>query len=109
MIYLASTELVYHLEDVGEHDLKASDDHHPGGAGQGDGPVQEVDAPQPYDGLGRGQEPAQARPAREQRPGVQQSEAEHGDSETTEAEPEHQHGRVNILCPPGGKEWKILK
>lgn len=92
----------YHLEDVGEHDLEAPDDHDPGGAGQGDGAVQAVDAQQPDDGLGGGQEPAQPRPAGEQRPGVQEAEAEHRDSEATEAEPEHQHGRVNILCPPDG-------
>ena len=101
MIYLPSTEIVYHLEDVGEHDLEAPDDHHSGGAGQGDGPVQAVDAEQPDEGLCRGQEPAQAGPAREQRPGVQEAEAEHRDPEATEAEPEHQHGGVNILCPPG--------
>ena len=44
--------MLVHLEDVGEHDLKAPDDHDPGGAGQGDGPVQEVDSEQPNDGLG---------------------------------------------------------
>ena len=41
-----------HLEDVGENDLKAPDDHDPGGAWQGDGPEQEVDAEQADDGLG---------------------------------------------------------
>ena len=43
--------MLVHLEDVGEHDLEAPDDHDPGGAGQGDDPVQEVDSEQPNDGL----------------------------------------------------------
>ena len=95
--------MLVHLEDVGEHDLKAPDDHDPGGAGQGDGPVQEVDAEQPDDGLGWGQGPGHRGPGGEHRPGcVQESEAEDRDSEATETKPAHQHSGVNILCLPEG-------
>ena len=43
-----------YLEDVGKYDLEAPDDHDPGGACQGNGPVQEVDADQPDDCLASG-------------------------------------------------------
>ena len=95
-----------HLEDIGEHDLKAPNDHHPGGAGECDCPIQEEDAEQPNDGLSGGQGPGHGGPGGEQRPGFQESQTQHGDTEATEAKPEHQHSRVNSLGLPGGEYRK---
>ena len=94
--------MLTHLEEVGEHDLETPDDHDPGGAGQGDGLVEEADAKQPDNGLGGGQRPGHRGPGGEQRLGLEEAEAEDRDTEATETEPEHQHSRVDTWCPPEG-------
>ena len=81
------------LDDVGEYDLEAPDDHDRGGTGVDQGFVLTEGPGDPEDRLGDGQGPGVRPPGGEGGVGgIQTEEAQGGDQEAAEPEPEDQDG-----------------